>query len=93
VSRGAGRVQRQVIARLLATPQRRLSRAELEDDLHKRGVRPANTLRAVKSLERSRVLVFKDVADRKQATVVLLAPGHCFTDDQVFELLRSANPS
>jgi Fe2+ or Zn2+ uptake regulation protein len=90
MSAGPGRVQRQVLAALLSAPEHRLTRRGLEEKLAPRGIRPANVLRALRSLEASHIIHFNDLASKEQSTVALLGPSRRFSDDEVLELIRAA---
>lgn len=89
MSAGPGRVQRQVLRVLERSPEREVSRAELEEVFceGEESVTPSNLLRAVRSLERTGHVWLLDVADKDRA-VVRLHEDEKVSNERVGELLQ-----
>jgi hypothetical protein len=74
VSQGLGRCQRQVIALLEKSPERRANRVELEADLVSlEAFHESNVLRSIKSLARQGLVIFED-GHRKEDSFIRLPP-------------------
>jgi hypothetical protein len=88
VSRGLGRCQRQVIAVLEKSPERRASRTKLEEVLvGSEGFDQSNLLRAVKSLARRRYVIFEDRHRKEHSFVQLLPKREPISESWIFEVL------
>jgi hypothetical protein len=68
MSRGPGRCQRAVLDLLGRQPERKATRAQLEEVL---GIRSDNLLRTVRSLEAMHQVGLQDGADKRTSTVTL----------------------
>ncbi len=75
MSRGPGRLQRQIVERLKAAPQRRLSRRELQGIFaDQAGYDASNRLRAIRGLERMNLVYLHEAPDLGGSHVSLLLP-------------------
>lgn len=89
MSRGPGRLQRQIIKHLEKNPQRSVSRRELEEVLAgKKGHTTSNVLRAVRSLEKMYRISLQDKFDKDLALVSLPRTEGRLSEDYVLALLR-----
>lgn len=89
MSRGPGRCERRVIELVMAAPERRQSRSQLDAVLVEReGHDPSNVLRSIKSLSKKHLVRFRDER-RKEDSIVELAPEvERVPESKVDELLR-----
>jgi hypothetical protein len=91
MSRGPGRLQRQIVRYLEKSPERRTSRRELERVfVDQEGHTASNLLRAIRLLEMMYHLSLKDVADKDRAFVSLPRRTERISEDYVLALLREA---
>ena len=88
LSRGNGRLQRRILELLEQSPERRMSREELEDVLVGiEGFDPSNVLRAIKGLARKRLVGFRDRRHKKDSVVSLPRKVSIFPEEKLTELL------
>ena len=94
MSRGPGCLQRRILRRLEATPERRLSRRALEETfVAGAGHGSSNLLRAIRGLERMRFVSLHEGPDLDRSHVSLPRQAKRISDDEVFALLaRASNP-
>jgi hypothetical protein len=91
MSRGPGRLQRQIVRHLEKSPERRASRRELEKVfVEQEGHTASNLLRAIRSLERMYHLSLRDTADKDRAFVSLPRRYQRISEDYALALLREA---
>jgi hypothetical protein len=91
LSRGPGRLQRQVLQRLEAAPGRSLSRRALEEIfVAGAGYGASNLLRAIRSLDRMRYVSLHDGPDLDRSHVSLPRLVEPMSDDEIFALLTQA---
>jgi len=91
VSRGPGCLQRQILRRLEATSERRLSRRALEEVfVDGAGCGSSNLLRAIRGLVRMRRISLHEGPDLDRSHVSLPRPAERISDDEVFALLARA---
>ena len=91
MSRGPGRLQRQIVQRLETAPERRLSRRALEEIfVDGAGYGASNLLRAIRSLDRMRYVSLEDRPDLDRSHVSLPRPVERMSDDEIFALLTQA---
>jgi hypothetical protein len=91
MSRGLGRLQRQIVRYLEKSPERRASRRQLEKVfVDQEGHTASNLLRAIRSLERMYHLSLRDVADKDRAFVSLPRQVERISEDYILALLRQA---
>jgi hypothetical protein len=87
MSRGPGRLQRQILQHLESVPERRLSRRALEDTfVEEAGYEASNLLRSIRSLERMRRVLLKEGPDLDRSHVSLPRPAKRMSDDDIFAL-------
>ncbi len=88
MSRGPGRLQRRVLERLEATPERKRNRVELDRVLvDEEGFDESNVLRAIRGLAREHRVAFED-RRRKEDSIVALPPEvEPLPEAKVMELL------
>jgi hypothetical protein len=91
LSRGNGRLQRRILELLEQSPERRMSRKELDVVLVGiEGFDPSNVLRAIKGLARKHRVGFDDRRHKKDSVVSLPRKVSVITDEELFELLAQA---
>ncbi len=91
MSRGPGRLQRQIVQRLEAAPERCLSRRALEEIfVAGAGYGSSNLLRAIRSLERMRYISVQEGQDLDRSHVSLPRSAERMSDDEIFTLLAQA---
>jgi hypothetical protein len=89
MSRGPGRLQRQIVKHLEATPERRLSRRSLEETfVEGAGYGSSNLLRAIRSLERMHRVHLHQGASVDQSYVSLPRAVEPVSDELIAELLK-----
>jgi CBS domain containing-hemolysin-like protein len=94
VSRGPGRCQRRIIELLKGAPERRLSRAALEEVLVAgEGYDASNVLRSIRRLERVHHVIVKDERHKAEAVVCLPREVEHLTDDELADLLAEIRGS
>ena len=92
MSRGPGRLQRQIMRRLEMEPERRLSRRALEETfVDGAGYGSSNLLRAIRSLERMRYVSLHEGPDLDRSNVSLPLPAKRMSDDEIFALIARAS--
>jgi hypothetical protein len=88
MSRGPGVLQRSVMKRLEAAPERRLSRRALEEIfVDEDRYHSSNLLRAVRGLVRMRLISLHEGPNLDQSYVYLLPPAEPVSDELVAKLL------
>lgn len=90
MSRGLGRCQREIITLLKGAPERRLSRAALEEMLVGEGYYESNLLRALRGLARERLVNFEDRRRKADSLVSLPQPMEPMSDDEILALLAQS---
>ena len=89
LSRGSGRLQRRVLAVLEQSPERKMSRKQLDEVLvGSEGFDESNVLRSIKSLARRRYVIFEDGHRKESSYVKLLPKREPISEDWLFEVLR-----
>jgi hypothetical protein len=88
MSRGPGVLQRSVMKRLEAAPERRLSRRALEEIFVEEGrYGSSNVLRAVRGLARMRLVSLHEGPNLDQSYVSLPPPAEPVSDELVWKLI------
>jgi hypothetical protein len=88
MSRGPGRLQRQIVELLKAQPDRRLSRRNIDAVLVERERHDSsNVLRAIRGLRRMRCIGLSEGRSLDDSFVSLPPPAKPVSDDKVFALL------
>jgi hypothetical protein len=88
MSRGPGRLQRQIVQRLKAAPGRSLSRRALEERFAGRGkYTPSNLRRALVSLERRGHIILEEGRNLDEGNVALPPPVEPLSDQIISQLL------
>ena len=88
MSRGPGRCQRRILALLKGAPERRLSRAALEEVLVAgEAYNPSNVLRSIRQLERVHRVIFQDERHKADAVVYLPREVAPVSESKLAELL------
>jgi hypothetical protein len=92
MSRGPGLVQRKILRLLETQPDRRLNRRENDAVLvGEEGHDPANVLRALRGLRRTRRVGLYEGQSLDDSLVTLPSPPRPMSDDEVFALLAQIN--
>ena len=88
LSRGNGRLQRRILELLEQSPERRMSREELDGVLvGTEGFDPPNVLRAIKGLARKHRVGFEDRRHKSESMVSLPREVRHIPEKDLFEML------
>jgi hypothetical protein len=88
MSRGPGRLQRQILQHLESVPERRLSRRALEETfVDGAGYDSSNLLRAIRGLERTHRVYLRERPNLNQSYVSLPRAVEPMSDELIAELL------
>jgi hypothetical protein len=88
LSRGSGRLQRRVLAVLEQSPERKMSRKQLDEVLvGSEGFDESNVLRSIKSLARRRYVIFEDGHRKESSYAKLLPKREPISEDWLIEVL------
>jgi hypothetical protein len=88
MSRGSGRLMRRIVEIVEGTPERKMSRKDLDDVLVAEGYYPQNTLRAIRSLERKYLVSLKEGPSREDSVVCLPQEVRVFNEEEIAEILK-----
>lgn len=88
LSRGPGRCQRRIVELLEGSPERRLSRVELDAVLvEAEAYDPSNVLRAIRGLARDGLVIFRDERHKTTSFVRLPPKIEPVPENVVYQLL------
>lgn len=88
MSRGSGRLMRRVVEVLEGVPERKMSRKDLDEVLIPEGFFPQNTLRALQSLSRRRLVSFNDACSKEECVVRLPRKVRRLSEAEIARMLR-----